>query len=95
MPRVRHTNKTTSGNGRRDTRGFLFSKVKAFTPSDKRGKDVQKSNNRLYKYKASVLISQANLPNFSNFVNYVKMLCKYHYVNSVNNRGALPNCVKI
>lgn len=58
-------------------------------------KGVQKTTSGFYKYKAFAPISQANLPNFSNFVNYVKMLCKYHYVNNVNDRGMLPRKVKI
>ena len=95
MPPAKHTDKITSGNGKCSARGILFRTVKMLTPSDQGGKGTQKSTIGFYKYKASAPISQANLPNFSNFVNYVKMLCKYHYVNSVNNRSALSYRVKI
>ena len=61
----------------------------------KRDKGAQKSTIGFYKYKASVSISQANLPNFSNFVNYVKMLCKYHYVNNINKELLFPCRVKM
>ena len=48
---------------------------------------------RIYKYRTFAFVSQAELPIFPNFVDYVKMLCKLHYVNYANkwHDGALFN----